>query len=70
MVPVPGELSSMPTFRGGARSLGWKSVSYDEQGAERVLAQPVHPDQPISQIVNDTMLKEMIVSAWRPGLDW
>jgi hypothetical protein len=70
VVPIPADLDSVPTFRGRARSLGWKSVTYDEDGTERVLARPVDPHQPISQVVNDTKLKEMIVSGWRPERDW
>ena len=70
VVPIPAKLDVVPTFRAGARSLGWKSVTYDDDGHERVLRRPPDQHQPISQIVNDTALKEMIVSNWRPERDW
>src|SRR4051794_15136778 len=70
VIPVPRELRAFPALRGGTRQMGWKTVTYDESGRETVGPKAAKPSMPISQIVNDTALKEMLVSNWRPEHDW
>jgi hypothetical protein len=69
VVDIPLGLKAFPRMRGGNRQMGWREVEYVD-GAERVVGITQDASLPISQIVNDTRLKEMIVSAWVPERDW
>jgi hypothetical protein len=70
LVPIPPQLRDLPVFRGGNRQMGWTSVTFDDAGTEIVIGPAADPRLPINQIVNDTALKEMLVSGWRPEADW
>jgi hypothetical protein len=69
VVPVPSALQELPLMRSDDGSGGWRQVKLGPRGAtfvgstnDRSLA--------IYQLVNDTALKEMIASSWRPELEW
>ena len=64
-VPIPRALQSFPTLRGGERRIGW--VAFTEvDGVRRTLGPTSDRSLPISKIVNDTRLREMVVSGWQP----
>lgn len=69
LVPIPPNLLSYPTMRGG---LGhkWKRVAIREDGTAEILTGVADPSLPINHIVNDTRLKEMLVTSWRPEDRW
>jgi hypothetical protein len=69
IVPIPPRLRSYPVMRGG---LGhqWKRVATTEDGTGQILPGDADPSLPINQIVNDTRLKEMLVSGWRTEDRW
>lgn len=69
LVPIPARLRSYPIMRGG---LGhqWKRVAITEDGTGQILPGDAEPSLPINQIVNDTRLKEMLVSGWRTEDRW
>jgi hypothetical protein len=69
VVEIPQELRSIPRMRGGNRRMGWREVRFVD-GSEQVVGMTSDPSLPISQVVNDTRLKEMLVSDWRPEQDW
>jgi hypothetical protein len=72
IVVIPSPLRRLPRFRGGARGMGWVSVKYDKEGRSRrpAIRRAPKPTDPISQAVNVTALKEMIITGWRPEQDW
>jgi len=73
MVPVPPQLQEVPLMRSCTPFPGekrtWLTAEVTEDGAE-----PLGPTRdkslPIFQVVNDTMLKEMLVSGWKPEDEW
>lgn len=68
-IPVPSSLEQFPTLRSGSRTTGWTAFT-DIHGERRRLGPTSNPSLPIYKIVNDTALKEMIVSGWRPEQEW
>lgn len=70
VVETPAKLRAFPRMRGGNRQMGWREVRYNTNGAEQVLGVVNDPAMPICEVVNDTRLKEMLVSGWRPEHDW
>jgi len=69
VVPIPRELQDWTVMRSGNRQMGWKMVYFDRE--QRLpLPKATDPKLPIYQVVNDTALKEMIVSDWRPEEQW
>jgi hypothetical protein len=64
-VAIPKALQSFPTLRSGQRKIGW--VAFTEiDGVRHTLGATTDPSLPIYQIVNDTRLRKMVVSDWRP----
>ncbi len=76
MVPIPRQLQPFPLLRNGDKKHGWRLVRLvqDANGSlaisGRGLGQCKDPSVPIDGIVNDTRLKERIVSGWRPEDVW
>jgi hypothetical protein len=70
-VDIPPRLHPMPTFRGSNGVGGWNRVIVDDGG---IGSKPVGPTEdrslPIYSVVNDTRLKEMLVSGWMPRDRW
>lgn len=70
-VAIPGRLQELPLMRSGNRKMGWREVRVATDGSS---SQPSRATTdatlPIYRVVNDTRLKEMLVSAWRPEDDW
>ena len=63
----------MPVMRSGAAYPGqrttWMAMRLTESG-DVLLGETRGKSLPICQIVNDTALKEMLVSGWKPEDDW
>jgi hypothetical protein len=70
MVEVPEALQVPPVMRSGNRVHGWQVVEMDADGLPWGVAPATDPRLPIHQAINDTLLKERIVSGWRPEDDW
>lgn len=69
LVAIPTSLQGFPTMRAGSREQGWFAVR--NEAMEGVLGHPTYDRSlPPRQIVNDTRLKEMLVTGWRPEDDW
>lgn len=68
--PIPTPLSRLPVLRSGGRELGWRAVEFDGELWRQVPDVAAHPGLPILQIINDTLLKERVVSNWRPAQIW
>jgi hypothetical protein len=68
-VAIPEGLRPFPPMRSGTKQQGWQMVSFHERGSQP-LGPATDPSTPIYQVVNDTRLKEMIVSGWRPEDEW
>ena len=71
VVPIPEQLKPFPMLRGSRGPGKWALVKY---GADLSTSQSFGPTSdpsvPISQVVNDTSLREKIVSGWRPEDRW
>jgi hypothetical protein len=68
-VPIPEALQEFPTMRSGDRKIGWHA--FTERGGVRKRFGPTDDRTlPIYQVVNDTMLKEMVVSDWHSEDVW
>lgn len=66
---LPEAIKALPIMRSGSRDEGWTLMKF-EDGVSRVLGAATDPSVPIYQVVNDTALREMIVSGWRPEKEW
>ena len=67
-VPLPPSLITFPTLRAGGNHQPWMEY---RNGMLDGLGPPTDDrNLPISMIVNDTMLKEMLVADWRPADRW
>jgi hypothetical protein len=71
VVAIPDQLRSFPLLRSGNKRAGWQLVELPGGSLpSRTLGPATDPTVPIYQVVNDAMLKEMVVSSWRPDDDW
>ena len=68
VVPVPAKIQKFPLLRSNA-GRGWNLVKFVD-GSSRPAGPAKDASIPIYRIVNDTMLKEQIVSGWRPEKEW
>ncbi len=69
VIPIPNQLRPFPIMRGGNKKMGW--VAFTQVGGVRQLLGPATDSSlPIAKVVNDTALKEMIVSGWKPEKEW
>jgi hypothetical protein len=68
-IPVPRALEPFPTMRSGNNKAGWTAFT-EKDGLRRRLGPTEDRSLPIYKVVNDTRLKEMIVSHWRPEDEW
>lgn len=66
---VPQGLEEVPAMRSGSVTQGWTRVEFDD-GVSRPAGRAADPSLPIYQVVNDTRLREMIDSEWRPEDEW
>jgi hypothetical protein len=66
---VPGELQQFPLLRSELGRGVWRLVRFVD-GASQSAGLTQDPTIPIYEIVNDTMLKERIVTDWRPKDAW
>ena len=69
LIPLPPGLEQFPVLRSGNKSMGWIAFT-EADGVRRRLGPATDPSLPIYKVVNDTRLKEMIVSGWRPEDEW
>jgi len=67
-IDIPTRLQSFPRMRAGGGPQPW----YQYDGGDFTgLGEPCRdPTLPIRQIVNDTMLREMLNSDWSPDQSW
>jgi hypothetical protein len=70
VLPIPPALESLPPMRSGNKKAGWRAFVFTDDGESRQLGPASDPSLQIYQIVNDTALKEMLVTGWRPEQDW
>ena len=68
-VPVPTHLLPFPTMRSGNRRIGWTAFT-EVAGVHRQLGPTEDRSLPIYKVVNDTRLREMVASGWRPECEW
>jgi hypothetical protein len=69
MIEVKEALQPFPMMRSGNRKAGW--IAFTEvDGVRQQLGPTDDKSLPIYQVVNDTRLKEMVVSGWRPEDVW
>lgn len=68
-VPLPAELRNFPVMRSGNKKMGWMAFA-EVDGVRRRLGSAEDASIPIYQVVNDTALKEMIVTGWKPEDVW
>ena len=66
-VGIPLALAGFPTLRNGSKRQGWFRV---EGGDLNSLERTDDTSLPIVMLVNDTMLKEMLVTGWKPEDEW
>lgn len=69
-VEVPAALTRFPVLRSGSRAAGWQAFTEDDAGTRLQLGPAADASVPVYQVVNDTRLREMIVSGWRPEKVW
>lgn len=69
MIPLPRALEQFPILRSGNRSMGWMAFT-ESDGVRQRLGPAKDPSIPIYRVVNDTALKEMIVTGWKPEDEW
>jgi hypothetical protein len=65
-VPIPHTVDTSPVMRGGGGVLRWMALEFRD-GEEHGLGPTTDLTLPIYRIVNDTALKELVVSNWRPA---
>lgn len=69
VVPVPQGLEAFPLLRSRDGRGGWTLVKFVD-GASQPCGVANDPKVPRYSVVNDTRLREMIVSGWTPEQDW
>ena len=62
IVEIPPRPRPFPLMRGGSKKMGWREVRYDADNVEHVFGVATDPTLPLYSAVNDTLLKEMLVS--------
>jgi hypothetical protein len=68
-IDIPKALQPFPAMRGGNKWAGWQMIVFEGRRS-RPIGPATDPSVSIYQVVNDTRLKEMIVSGWRPADKW
>jgi hypothetical protein len=68
-VRVPADLREFPLLRSRNGRGGWILVKF-VNGSSRSSGSAASPAIPRYSVVNDTRLKEMIVSGWAPEQEW
>ena len=67
-VEIPPDLAKFPTLRNGSKQQGW--FVFEGGDLTHPTTKPPDPRMPIAAIVNDTRLKEMLVTGWEPSCMW
>ena len=65
---IPSELVAFPTVRAGGQGQPW--MEYRDGNLDGLGPTTTDRNLPISMIVNHEMLKEMLVTDWRPADRW
>jgi hypothetical protein len=68
-IAVPVELKSFPLLRSRNGQGGWTLVEFID-GSSQPAGPAADPSIPRYKVVNDTKLREMIDSGWRPEREW
>lgn len=69
VVPVPLRLQRFPTMRSGDKVIGWVAFT-KRNGEDHLLGPTTDRSLPIYSLVNDTRLREMVETDWRPEERW
>lgn len=69
IISIPPALRPFPIMRSGNKKMGWVTFT-EAEGVRQRLGPATDPSVPIYKVVNDTRLKEMLVSGWRPDVEW
>lgn len=69
IVGIPTALRSFPLMRSGNKRMGWMAFT-EINGVRNRYGRTADPSLPIYKVVNDTRLKEMIVTGWMPESEW
>jgi hypothetical protein len=69
VVPIPPGYEAFPVLRSRDGRGGWTLVKFVD-GASQPSGVATDPRIPRYSVVNDTRLREMIVSGWKPEQDW
>jgi hypothetical protein len=69
LTDIPPALRSSPNMRSGGTSTGWVACEFRD-GRLQPLGPTSDSSLPIYQVVNDTRLREMLSSDWRPEREW
>lgn len=69
-VPIPESLNRAPTMRSRKGKGKWSALRLVDTGPSVPLGPTDDRSLPIYQVVNDTRLKEMLVSGWVPEREW
>jgi len=69
VVRIPADLQEFPLLRSRNGHGGWILVKF-ANGSSRPVGPATNPAIPRYSVVNDTRLKEMIVSGWSPQQEW
>jgi hypothetical protein len=69
VLPIPPKLQAFPLMRSRDFAGGWNLVRFMDDSS-RVIGPAADPAIPEYIVVNDTRLKEMLVSGWAPEQNW
>ncbi len=69
VIALPSALQEFPMMRSRDGRGGWNLVKFVD-GASQPCGVATDPMTPRYSVVNDTRLKEMLVTGWRPETDW
>jgi len=70
VIPIPPDLVRFPVLRGSLGAAGkWRTLTFID-GKEKLLGWAEDATIPINKLVNDTALKEMLISGWAPEKEW
>jgi hypothetical protein len=70
VIDIPEALRALPTMRSGGREIGWQVMEIGPDGDYWPVGPATDPKMQIEESINDTLLKERIVSGWRSEDDW
>ncbi len=70
MIRIPPAMQRIPLMRSGRKNMGWQNAVLLDTGGSRPSGRATDPATPVYKVVNDTRLREMLTSGWRPENEW